>query len=148
MKIKGQTIFYGVIIVLVIISGFYINRKTVSQQINIEQFDIQKLSSEAVVVPYVKEYHRLPDYYISKSEARRLGWQSEKGNLCKTLPGKIIGGDRFTNREGRLPEKKGRIWTEADLNYDCGNRNTDRLIFSNDGLIYVTYDHYNTFQPR
>jgi hypothetical protein len=111
----------------------------------ISNTSIDELTNETVVVAYVKQNNRLPDYYISKREARKKGWSPTKGNLCDVLPGRAIGGDVFTNREGSLPEKAGRKWYEADLNYDCAHRNADRLLFSNDGLLFVTKDHYKTF---
>jgi ribonuclease len=110
--------------------------------------DIDELTKEAVVVPYVKQFHRLPRCYITKKYARKRGWDPAKGNLCEVLPGRAIGGDRFTNREGRLPEKPRRKWYEADLNYNCAHRNADRLLFSNDGLVFVTKDHYKTFAQQ
>lgn len=110
--------------------------------------EIDKLTREEVVVPYVKENGRLPDYYITKRQARQHGWIASEGNLCDVLPGRAIGGDIFTNREKRLPTRKGRTYYEADLNYKCGNRNADRLIFSDDGLIFVTHDHYKTFEKQ
>ncbi|MEI8173968.1 MAG: ribonuclease domain-containing protein, partial [Deltaproteobacteria bacterium] len=88
---------------------------------------------------------RLPDNFITKKDARRLGWDPSRGNLRDVAPGKSIGGDVFRNRERRLPEKKGRVWFEADIHYKGGKRGKDRLIFSNDGLIYKTEDHYRTF---
>ncbi|MHB9055117.1 MAG: ribonuclease domain-containing protein [Paludibacteraceae bacterium] len=109
---------------------------------------IDKLTRESVVVPYVKQNNKLPDYYITKRGARERGWVASEENLCEVLPGRAIGGDIFSNRERQLPYKKGRIYYEADLNYNCGNRNADRLIFSNDGLIFVTYNHYKTFEKR
>lgn len=108
-------------------------------------FRIDELTKESVVVEHFKQHGRLPEYYLTKSQARNKGWVPVKGNLCEVLPGKAIGGDRFGNREGLLPNKKGRQYYEADLNYNCGNRNAERLIFSNDGLIYVTKDHYKSF---
>lgn len=110
--------------------------------------EIWDLTDERIVIPYLKKHNRLPDYYITKSEARTLGWIASKGNLCYVLPGKAIGGDRFGNREGRLPKKSGRQYYEADLNYECGRRNADRVVYSNDGLIYLTKDHYKTFQKQ
>lgn len=110
--------------------------------------EIESLTSETVVVDFVKKKGKLPDYYITKGEARSEGWNPSKGNLCDVLPGRAIGGDVFTNREGQLPEKQGRKWYEADLNYDCGRRNADRLLFSNDGLVFVTHDHYKTFEQK
>jgi ribonuclease len=115
------------------------------QNTNGEKKSIDELTKETVVVPYVKQNNRLPDYYIKKKEARKSGWDPAAGNLCEVLPGRAIGGDFFTNREGRLPEKPGRNWYEADLNYNCAHRNADRLLFSNDGLVYITKDHYKTF---
>ncbi|MFZ1528289.1 MAG: ribonuclease domain-containing protein [Ferruginibacter sp.] len=110
--------------------------------------DIDKLTNEDLVVPYVKQNGKLPDCYITKGEARRKGWNAGKGNLCDVLPGRAIGGDIFTNREKTLPTKNGRTWYEADLNYNCGHRNADRLLFSNDGLVFVTHDHYKTFEEK
>lgn len=109
---------------------------------------IDELTAADVVVPYVKEHKHLPGYYITKKEARQQGWNPSEGNLCDVLPGKAIGGDVFTNREGRLPGANGRKWFEADLNYSCGNRNADRLLFSNDGLVFTTTDHYKTFDQQ
>lgn len=97
------------------------------------------------VADYVKKYHRLPDNFITKKEARRLGWDPSRGNLRDVAPEKSIGGDVFHNREKRLPGKKGRVWYEADIHYNGGKRGKDRIIFSNDGLIYKTEDHYRTF---
>ena len=75
-----------------------------------------------------------------------LGWVASKGNLCEVAPGKAIGGDNFTNRERTLPTAKNRKWYEVDVNYNCGNRGADRIVFSSDGLVFVTYDHYKTFE--
>jgi hypothetical protein len=97
------------------------------------------------VADYVKKHQRLPDNFITKKDARRLGWDPSRGNLREVAPGKSIGGDVFQNREKRLPEKKGRIWYEADIRYNGGKRGKDRILFSNDGLIYKTEDHYRTF---
>ena len=123
------------------------NTKNTSQNINTNK-DVDELTSEEVVVGYLKKNGVLPDYYITKAEARKKGWVASEGNLCDVLPGKAIGGDVFTNREKKLPNKKSRKWYEADLNYDCGRRNADRVVFSSDGLIYVTKDHYNTFEEK
>lgn len=98
------------------------------------------------VAAYISEHHELPGNYITKKEARELGWEPSKGNLEKVAPGKSIGGDVFQNREGLLPKKKGRTWYEADINYSGGTRGSDRILYSNDGLIYKTTDHYRTFE--
>ncbi|MGV2882800.1 ribonuclease [Paenibacillus taichungensis] len=98
------------------------------------------------VAKYILEHNELPENYITKKEARELGWEPSKGNLEKVAPGKSIGGDVFQNREGLLPKKKGRTWYEADINYSGGTRGSDRILYSNDGLIYKTTDHYRTFE--
>lgn len=110
--------------------------------------NIDALTAEAAVVPYVKANGKLPPFYITKAAARAQGWDAGKGNLCDVLPGRAIGGDVFTNRQKLLPEKAGRKWFEADLNYDCGRRNAHRLLYSSDGLVFVTHDHYKTVQQQ
>jgi hypothetical protein len=97
------------------------------------------------VADYIKKYNSLPDNFITKQEAKNHGWNPARQNLWDVAPGKSIGGDRFFNREKKLPDKRGRIWYEADINYKGGKRGKDRIIFSNDGLIYKTEDHYRTF---
>ena len=109
---------------------------------------IDKLTNDEIVVKYLKEHGELPEYYITKSEAKSLGWVPSKGNLCEVAPGKAIGGDIWTNRQKSLPTKSGRKYFEADLNYNCGNRNADRVVFSNDGLVFVTFDHYRSFEEK
>lgn len=52
---------------------------------------------------------------------------------------------RKYNGGKNMPHKDGRVWYEADINYKTGKRNTQRIVWSNDGLIFVTYDHYDTF---
>ncbi|MDN0086408.1 ribonuclease domain-containing protein [Yersinia nurmii] len=106
---------------------------------------IDQLTQHEKVVKYLKQNNRLPGFYITKKQAREQGWNPKDGNLCQVLPGKAIGGDRFSNREGSLPKANNRIWREADVNYQCGHRGTDRLLYSNDGLIYLTQDHYKNF---
>ncbi len=98
------------------------------------------------VALYIHTYGKLPKNYITKDEAQKLGWVNKQGNLWKVAPGKSIGGDRFGNYEGRLPEAKGRKYKECDIDFDGKYRNAKRIIFSNDGLIFYTEDHYNTFE--
>lgn len=98
------------------------------------------------VALYLYTYGHLPDNFITKNEAKKLGWDNSKGNLAKVAPGKSIGGDRFGNYEGLLPDKDGRSWTECDIGYEEGYRNGERIVFSNDGLIYYTGDHYKSFE--
>ncbi|WP_345992448.1 ribonuclease domain-containing protein [Chryseobacterium sp. Chry.R1] len=110
------------------------------------QQSIDQLTAEKTVISYVKEHHQLPDYYITKNEARKLGWNPSKGNLCDVLPGRAIGGDRFGNRERSLPQ--GNQYYEADVNYSCGSRNADRIIFTKDGDVYLTKNHYKSFEKQ
>ena len=94
---------------------------------------------------YIVRFGRLPNYYVSFEEAEDAGWRSKKGNLNKVLPGKMIGGAIYKNKDGKLPRSSGRVWYEADINYDGGYRNRQRILYSNDGLMFVSYDHYQTF---
>lgn len=94
---------------------------------------------------YISLYGELPDCYIDSKSAQNLGWEKLDGNLAEVLPGRIIGGDIFENRKRKLPEKAGRIWYEADFDYESGYRNSCRVLYSNDGLVFVTYDHYMSF---
>lgn len=96
------------------------------------------------VVLYLDAYGHLPENYMTKDEARALGW--EGGSVEVFRPGAAIGGDRFGNREGLLPEQTGRSYTECDINTDgADSRGAERLIFSNDGLYFYTSDHYASF---
>ena len=97
------------------------------------------------VALYINKYQQLPKNYLTKKEASDLGWESSEGNLWDVSDKMSIGGDIFGNREGKLPNAQGRIWYECDVNYDGGFRGAERLVFSNDGLIYYTQDHYKTF---
>lgn len=103
-------------------------------------------SSKDEVAEYLHLYGHLPPNYITKSEAQDLGWVASKGNLWKVAPGMSIGGDRFGNREGLLPTAKGRRYYECDIDFDGKYRNAKRIVFSNDGLIYYTEDHYESFE--
>ena len=97
------------------------------------------------VAIYLTFFDELPENYITKKEAQALGWDNRKGNLWKVADGCSIGGDRFGNYEGLLPDAKGRRWTECDIGFDGGYRNGKRIVFSSDGLIYYTADHYQSF---
>lgn len=96
------------------------------------------------VVLYLALYDALPDNFITKSEARSLGWNG--GPVEEYLEGGAIGGDAFGNREGLLPKERGRTYTECDLNTcGAGGRGAERLVFSSDGLYFYTQDHYESF---
>ena len=87
----------------------------------------------------------LPKNYLTKKRAKKLGWKPILLNLRDVTDNGIIGGDIYKNKEGKLPSAPGRIWYEADINYTGGIRNSSRIVYSNDGLVFVTYDHYFTF---
>ena len=115
---------------------------TVSEAVTIDEYGTY--SSKEDVALYILTYNKLPENYITKNDARDLGW--EGGSLEPYAPGKSIGGDRFGNYEGLLPEAPGRTYTECDID-TCGasSRGAKRIVFSNDGLIYYTEDHYESF---
>ncbi len=95
---------------------------------------------------YIYTFGHLPENYITKNEAEDLGWNSKEGNLWDVAPGMSIGGNRFGNYEKLLPEKKGRKYYECDIDYEGGYRGEKRIIYSNDGLIFYTEDHYESFE--
>ena len=98
------------------------------------------------VALYIHLYGKLPSNYVTKKDAEKLyGWQG--GALDKIAPGKAIGGSYFGNNEGLLPDAKGRKWTECDIDtIGTSSRGAKRIVFSNDGLIYYTDDHYESFE--
>lgn len=110
------------------------------------QQSIDQLTEEKTVINYIKQNHKLPDYYITKNQARNLGWNPSKGNLCEVAPGKAIGGDRFGNRERILPADN--KYFEADVNYHCGSRQADRIVFTKDGEVYLSKNHYKSFEKQ
>ena len=90
---------------------------------------------------YLYTFGHLPENYITKNEARNLGWSG--GSVEKYAPGCAIGGDTFGNREGVLPDGK---YHECDIDTIGENsRGAKRLVYSDDGRIYYTEDHYETF---
>lgn len=98
------------------------------------------------VVDYLAAYDELPPNYLTKEEARELGWIASEGNLWEVAPDASIGGDYFGNFEELLPKADTRDYYEADINYEGGHRNAERLVFSNDGLYFYTDDHYESFE--
>jgi len=114
-----------------------------------EGFELEKNGSYTTkddVALYLNTYGCLPGNYITKNEAEKLGWDSREGNLNEVAPGKSIGGDKFGNREGLLPKAEGRQYYECDIDYEGGYRNGKRIVYSNDGLIFYTDDHYESFE--
>ena len=118
------------------------------EQIDEEEAEADTVSEEGEytspeeVAEYIHIYGHLPSNYITKNEARKLGWDNSAGNLWDVAPNKSIGGDRFGNYEGLLPEGS---WKECDVNYSGGYRGSERLIFNSDGAVYYTSDHYKSF---
>lgn len=102
-------------------------------------------TSKEEVALYIHQYGHLPPNFITKKEAEALGWQG--GSLEPYAPGMCIGGSYFGNYEGLLPEKDGRSYTECDIDtLGADRRGAKRIVYSNDGLIYYTEDHYESFE--
>ena len=144
---NGIIVFLSTLLLL--LTGCTITNDTPAQnltQVPSTASEVQPLTSFSEVADYIRKHQQLPSNFITKEEARALGWEPSEGNLHLVAPGKSIGGDRFGNRERLLPEAKGRVWYEADIDYNSGSRNAKRIVFSNDGLIYMTTDHYATFK--
>ena len=103
-------------------------------------------TSKDDVALYIHTYGELPKNFITKKEAERLGWDG--GSLEPYAPGKSIGGSYFGNYEGKLPKKKGRTYYECDIDtMGKRSRGAKRIVYSTDGLIYYTPDHYKSFVP-
>jgi len=103
-------------------------------------------TSKDEVAAYIHKFGHLPGNFITKTAARKAGWVPSKGNLDEVCPGKSIGGSVFENYDGTLPDARGRIWKECDIGYTGGRRGAERIVFSNDGLVFYTADHYETFE--
>ena len=102
-------------------------------------------TSREDVALYIHLYGHLPPNFITKKEAEQLGWTG--GSLEPFAPGMCIGGSRFGNYEGLLPQREGRSYTECDIDtLGADKRGAKRIVFSNDGLIYYTEDHYESFE--
>ena len=127
------------------------NAQILLEQLNKEGQKSLKLEAEGSytskdeVALYIYKFNKLPKNFITKKDAMALGWDAKNGNLWQISGGKSIGGDRFSNREKRLPEADGRRWFECDVNYKGDRRGAERILYSNDGLIYYTPDHYEHF---
>lgn len=106
----------------------------------------QSYSSKEEVAAYLHAFSELPPNFLTKREAEEAGWDNSKGNLWQVTDQKSIGGDSFGNREGLLPAAEGRKYFECDIGYAGGYRGPERIVYSNDGLIFYTQDHYETFE--
>lgn len=152
--LDGPRVKHGVTIVLLFAIALFLSTVALAFSSNeLRDFarhaGLAQAEAFAETVTALRDTKALPKHYLSKREAGKLGWKPGQ-DLCRVAPGKAIGGDRFHNREQRVPQAVGRLWFEADLDYACGKRGARRLVWSNDGLIYVTTDHYGTFKevPR
>ncbi len=106
-------------------------------------------TSKEDVAAYIIAYGELPSNFVTKEEAKNLGWSGSGSDALDNYPAlknKCIGGDYFGNYENKLPKKSGRSYTECDIDtLNAKQRGVKRIVFSNDGLIYYTEDHYETF---
>ncbi|MFL8907106.1 ribonuclease domain-containing protein [Helcococcus kunzii] len=101
--------------------------------------------SKDEVALYLHTFGKLPSNYLTKNEAKKLGWDAQKGNLWKVTDKGVIGGDRFGNREGNLSSNE--KYFEADVNYNGGHRGAERLVYTTNGkVIYYSNDHYKNFE--
>lgn len=94
---------------------------------------------------YIDTYQKLPSNYITEQEAVEMGWDPVNGDLSKIAPGMSIGGDPYENENKMLPEKEGRHFYICDVEYEQGARNDQRIIYSDDGLVFYTEDYCKTF---
>lgn len=146
MSNKKLISIIGLILLLVIVAYFQLDLNQPSpnpQGTELEEDDYYTTPEDVAL--YIHTYSGLPANYITKREAQELGWDNSKGNLWEVTDQLSIGGDRFGNREGLLPDAEGRVWYECDVNYAGGFRGPERIVYSNDGLIYYTDDHYKSF---
>ncbi len=102
----------------------------------------ESYSTPEDVAEYIHLYGELPENFITKNEARDMGWESSEGNLWEVAPGMSIGGDHFGNYEGILPDGN---YRECDVNFDGGYRGAERIIYGEDGSVWYTDDHYESF---
>ena len=133
------------IFVFLKLSGFSIEPGEPVPAVEVKIAEDGHYDSRDDVALYIHTYNKLPSNYVTKKEAKKMGWNSSKGNLRKVCEGCSIGGDIFTNVQEILPVKKGRIYYECDIDYEGGKRNAKRIVFSDDGLIFYTEDHYTSF---
>ena len=136
------------LIVLLVLSALLFSACAPATVVDAEESDDGSgmlLTSKDEVAAYIRDNGCLPDNFITKAEARELGWNG--GSLEPYAPGMCIGGDRFGNYEGLLPEKGGRTYYECDIDtLGAETRGAKRIVYSSDGLIYYTEDHYESFE--
>ena len=145
-----KKLFLFLLLALCLLTGFAWGEVLVELDIALTddllvEYGYDYIDSDEVAL-YLHAFEELPPNYITKDEARDLGWDGNGNHLWQLDDGLSIGGDKFGNREGLLPGEKGRRYYECDVNFEDGRRGAERLVFSNDGLIYYTADHYESFE--
>ena len=143
-KLKRRLCVFVMLLMLLFSSAAFAAQIVISA----DQYPVTKsgwYSTMEEVAVYLATFDRLPGNYMTKKEAQALGWNASSGNLWKVASGCSIGGDRYGNYEGLRPDARSRKWTECDIDYNGGRRGPKRIVFSSDGLIYYTADHYNLF---
>lgn len=149
-KSKNFKLYLVIFLIFIILLGknILIDEKNSDQGQLVESTEVVedgKYYSKDQVALYLHKYKKLPKNYLKKSEARKLGWDASKGNLWDVTDKGVIGGDKFSNREGKLPSDK--KYFEADVNYQGGFRGAERLVYTDQGqVIYFTRDHYKNFE--
>ena len=143
MNVKTRNLALAAIVLLLAFLGW--------QQSQNRQIPAQAIARDGVytqkedVAAYLAAYGELPGNFITKAEARALGWSG--GDLRPYAQDTAIGGDRFGNLEGLLPKMRGRVYYECDVNtLNQPSRGAERIVYSNDGLIFYTGDHYASFE--
>ena len=115
-----------------------------SDDSNVQVVESGQYCTVKEVSAYIKKFHKLPSNYITKEEARNLGWHG--GPLKDYAPGKSIGGDVFTNRQHVLPDSD-YDYIECDINANGTARGAERIVFNTGNFkVYYTSNHYNTFK--
>ena len=141
-----RLIFVFAIFIIGIFAGLTVLSSTNLDKVSINKTDISEDGQYCTVnevAAYIKEYHKLPSNYITKNEAQSLGWHG--GPLKKYAPGKSIGGDTFTNRQGVLPKSSDK-YIECDINANGTSRGAERIVYKTGTFqVYYTSDHYNSF---
>ncbi|NMD38732.1 MAG: ribonuclease [Christensenellaceae bacterium] len=115
-------------------------------QVNTNLDEEGSYTSKEGVALYIHTYNKLPSNFITKKEAEKLGWDNNINYVGDVAPGKSIGGDKFGNYEELLPKENGKKYFECDIDYNGKKRNEKRIVYSNDGYIYYTGDHYKSFE--
>ena len=141
-----RLIFVIAIFIVAIFVGLSAISSVDIEKVSINKTDINEngqYCTVSEVAAYIKEYHKLPSNYITKNDAKALGWGG--GPLKKYAPGKSIGGDTFTNRQGILPKSSDK-YIECDINANGTSRGAERIVFNTgDYRVYYTNNHYNSF---